>query len=411
MKKILGILVLGFLWFGTANALTLVTPTGEDYDICDWVVNDAYQDHLNNYPNEDHHFFVVRGVDGKCEYGHGRNKELGLSECEKNRKLKEINGICMLFAIGKTRILKIKMKNPALEPMKEYVSYLDPGFVLSKDQHKLTYKNKKDNIQGRFLYDQEDVSDDYQVHVIYVLASDSKDLEYDVKGKIEKIVFKGNRHFEKRTGKKIRFDMTKEGKLDVSFLRVDHTKKEIKEFPRDPIAYFGAQIIKNGFYHPKKVYSTFSQENWWNKDLGRNQEGVMTTIPFTTPTGLINYPMATNYLRADPKSLWFTSTHEIIHILGFIQVCAPNQKYTHLTFRNDYMSLNDSGNRYIDKKKNNYFGHSNADCPLDLKKSVFLEPKEKDSQLIPYTASCEFDWNDKHINHKQNLNCLNRLNF
>ena len=42
----------------------------------------------------------------------------------------------------------------------------------------------------------------------------------------------------------------------------------------------------------------------------------MTTIPFTTPTGLINYPMATNYLRADPKSLWFTSTHEIIHILG-----------------------------------------------------------------------------------------------
>ena len=62
MKKILGILVLGLLWFGTANALTLVTPTGEDYDICDWVVNDAYQDHLNNYPNEDHHFFVVRGL-------------------------------------------------------------------------------------------------------------------------------------------------------------------------------------------------------------------------------------------------------------------------------------------------------------------------------------------------------------
>ena len=32
------------------------------------------------------------------------------------------------------------------EPMKEVVSYLDPGFVLSKDQHKLTYKNKKDDI-------------------------------------------------------------------------------------------------------------------------------------------------------------------------------------------------------------------------------------------------------------------------
>ena len=87
--------------------------------------------------------------------------------------------------------------------MKEVVSFLDPEFVLSKDQHKLTYKNKKDDIPGRFLYDQEDITDDYQVHVIYILASDSKDLKYDVKGKIEKTVFKGNRHFEKRTGKKM----------------------------------------------------------------------------------------------------------------------------------------------------------------------------------------------------------------
>ena len=63
------------------------------------------------------------------------------------------------------------------------------------------------------------------------------------------------------------------------------------------------------------------------------------------------------------------------------------------------MSLDDSGNRYIDKKNQDYFGHSNAKCPLDLKKSVFLEPTEKDTQLIPYTQSCEFDWNVRKYNH------------
>ena len=48
-----------------------------------------------------------------------------------------------------------------------------------QNKKKLTYKNPKDNIPGRFLYDQEDVTDDYQVHAIYVLASDSKEKQYD----------------------------------------------------------------------------------------------------------------------------------------------------------------------------------------------------------------------------------------
>jgi hypothetical protein len=59
--------------------------------------------------------------------------------------------------------------------------------------------------------------------------------------------------------------MTKEGKLDVSFLRVDKTKKQIPKFENKQYrgsdgssygigvtSYFTAQIIKNGFYHPKK---------------------------------------------------------------------------------------------------------------------------------------------------------------
>ena len=56
-----------------------------------------------------------------------------------------------------------------------HVYYTEEGFVLRQDQKSLTYINSKDDIPGRFLYDQEDVTDDYQVHVIYILAKDSKD--------------------------------------------------------------------------------------------------------------------------------------------------------------------------------------------------------------------------------------------
>ena len=81
--------------------------------------------------------------------------------------------------------------------------------------------------------------------------------------------------------------MTKEGKLDVSFLRVDKTKKQIPKFENKQYrgsdgssygigvtSYFTAQIIKNGFYHPKKTYLIIYQDVFRNpNDNGREEEG------------------------------------------------------------------------------------------------------------------------------------------
>jgi len=47
-----------------------------------------------------------------------------------------------------------------------------------------------DKKPGRFFEDQPDVNDDYQIHFIYTLAADSKDREWDINGKIEKIADK-----------------------------------------------------------------------------------------------------------------------------------------------------------------------------------------------------------------------------
>ena len=36
----------------------------------------------------------------------------------------------------------------------------------------------------------------------------------------------------------------------------------------------------------------------------------------------------------------------------------------------------------IDKKNTEYYGHSNTNCPMDLKKSAYLTPTELDPQLL-----------------------------
>ena len=71
------------------------------------------------------------------------------------------------------------------------VEHTDPLFVRYREQHKLTFKRNKDKVKNRFLYDQEDASDDYQIHAIYMLASDSSDKKLDVNGFIPNKLVKG----------------------------------------------------------------------------------------------------------------------------------------------------------------------------------------------------------------------------
>ena len=93
-----------------------------------------------------------------------------------------------------------------------------------------------DTKPGRFFEDQPDVSDDYQIHFIYMLAADGKDREYDINGWIEKRIKTINKKFLKMSAKnkksngighQFKLDMTKEGKLDVTFVRMNVLKKQL----------------------------------------------------------------------------------------------------------------------------------------------------------------------------------------
>ena len=110
----------------------------------------------------------------------------------------------------------------------------------------------KDEKPGRFFEDQPDVSDDYQIHFIYMLDKDGKDNEWDINGEMEKELLELNEKMFELTGnkQKYKFDYREDGKLDISFVRLD--KKGIKKGWNN--SYPDYFIQKLGFNNPKKLY-------------------------------------------------------------------------------------------------------------------------------------------------------------
>ena len=118
-----------------------------------------------------------------------------------------------------------------------------------------------DEKPGRFFEDQPDV-EEYSTHTIYLLTKDGKDKEWDVNGKIEKLTFKVNKMFEKLTaknkksnnkGQTFKLDLTKDGKLDITFLRLDVTKKELADMKWEGQRKIYSYIAEKGFNNPKKL--------------------------------------------------------------------------------------------------------------------------------------------------------------
>ena len=115
-----------------------------------------------------------------------------------------------------------------------------------------------DEKSGRFFDDQPDVTDDYQIHFNYFLAADSEDREMDINGKMEKILLGINEVMLKATAenkkgdgvaRKYKFDYRADGKLDITFIRMDMMKhKELEKWANNDIIPFlnnAKRVIKN----------------------------------------------------------------------------------------------------------------------------------------------------------------------
>ena len=249
-----------------------------------------------------------------------------------------------------------------------------------------------DKKPGRYFEDQPDVTDDYQIHLIYFLGPDEKDREYDLNGKAEKIIMKANEKFFKATKnkQKLKLDYRKDGKLDISFVRTNYMHKKFytggwnMNFPD----YY---LNLKGFNNPKKIYLSLA-------DIKHND------------TGQGGFHHAYVFLKGDfGNSIHRTINHEILHALGFAFPCQKGQE------RGGHMKSGILSNDGSHKFPRALYNHKkDYGCP-DLKDSVYLTPTSE-TAFDPFQIQCSLAQTargilpdmkfeiPKRYNHKKLLN-------
>ena len=381
MKKLLGIMVLGLLLSGNAYA-GVNEPGVTSIAGCDRALKYHHKKlikkHLKELIKKNQTGVLYASCDyDKYSWAANKGKDLEklhkktYKQCMKSAK-KYTGKECYLYAVNEEIVWKYdKAKASTIAKTK------------IAEAKALEEKNvKMDTKLGRFFEDQPDVSDDYQIHFIYMLAADGKDREYDINGWIEKRIKTVNKKFLKMSAKtkksngighQFKLDMTKEGKLDVTFVRMNVLKKQL-DLTHAPESYVYRYLKKKGFDNPKKIYATFAGFNHRDgNDIG-GEGGVPYTVIFT--------PAVKSYGQPDMD---LVILHELFHTQGAAYACGKR------TYEGAHVKGSDVLGKgilsaKIDSKNDTYYRHDIEGCP-DLAKSVFVTPTAKDS-WDPYDVFC-----------------------
>ena len=231
-----------------------------------------------------------------------------------------------------------------------------------------------DKRPGRFFEDQPDVNDDYQIHFIYMLAADGKDREYDINGKIEKYAEQMNKLHEKHSqkvkgssgAKKYKFDYREDGKLDITFIRLDRKRKKLHKHIN---SNYKGWLWMNGFNNPKKHYFTFADVT--SPDGGEGGVGMASVF------------LKSKYNRKAVNMIR-TAVHELHHAMGGGFACVPGMSGT----------AHWSGNRQDTIQLQIFMGkayvHDEEGCPKG-EDSAYLTPTSKDP-YDPFKLICLNEW-------------------
>jgi uncharacterized protein YacL (UPF0231 family) len=247
-----------------------------------------------------------------------------------------------------------------------------------------------DEKPGRFFEDQPDVSSDYQIHFNYLLAADSEDREMDINGKMEKILLEVNEVMLKATAKnkksdgvarKYKFDYRADGKLDITFIRMDMKHKELHKWANNDIIPFLNKV--KGQKNIKKIYYNFA--DFSNVDGGEAGVGYGTT-----------------YLKSRSNSAYerklLVTLHELLHTQGMGYDCVPGISNGHYGSKPGYML--ESG-----RKIGSVYAHTKEGCP-QMMDSVYLTPTRSEP-YDPYVLTCLLDLGK--YNHPKLLKKLDKI--
>ena len=395
MEKIIGILILSFLWLSNANAGIKEPGTGYLYsgsnaysgpNACKGALKSEHEKLKKIYLEKDRKINVILYASCNAEdvvWGIKKGKNLetlhqkAYKSCLKSAKKYMPDEDCYLYAVNEEKVWKYdkaKESNKKKVKLAKAKPELAEAKVLEEKQAQLDKK------PGRFFEDQPDVNDDYQVHFIYMLSANEKDREFDINGKIEKYANKMNKlvqRYSKNTKgssgeKKYKYDYRKDGKLDVTFIRLDKKTKEMHKWIN---ANYKGWLWLNGFKNPKKVYFTFADVN--NTDGGEGGVGMASMF------------LKNKYNRKIDDMIR-TAIHEMHHAMGGGFACVPGMsKNAHFTSGQDTPA------------KQMFFGkayvHDVEGCPKG-EDSVYLTPTSKEP-YDPFKLICLNEWGK--YNHKK----------
>lgn len=254
-----------------------------------------------------------------------------------------------------------------------------------------SYLDRPDDYEGK-----------YQMHVVYALFKDDKDLHRDTDGSIARSVTLANDWFKKQTdGSFLRFD-TYKGDLDITFVQFDSTASAaLEEYRSDYAAnhitynlviedfymnYVIEKLAERGFYQKGKYY-IFYLERSHPYACGFSQ---ISSFPGIFFLGNSNCGYGRLGVDAYAWETEFTLLHESLHGIGFVPQCAKHHSESnsyHVTDSYTDLMYGQAGagqQLVLDVGHDDYYQHDIPNCP-DLANSAFLEP-------LPANPEVPQDW-------------------
>ena len=305
--------------------------------------------------------------------------EQAYKQCMKRAK-KYTQNDCFLFAIN-DKIVWTNIDGPIASVN------IDGPIASVKFNLEIDENDKK---PGRFFKDQPDVTDEPQVHFIYILNKDSEDNEWDINGKMEKELLAANEKvFEMTKGKqKFRYDMREDGKLDISFVRFNKQYKG-----NYGMNYPDAYLTQKGFNDPNKLYFAWADVKHRDGGQGSVHHGYIF--------------LQSKYIRNADKRMMMT-LHEMLHVNGFAWPCTKGNSNGH-TSSSTVIGGPVGDDSY---RLGVLYDHGDDTCP-DFKDSAFLDPTSN-NPFNPVELKCamaaevgrgkapneNYDWR-KRYSHKK----------
>ncbi|HSS97067.1 MAG TPA: hypothetical protein VLK33_08555 [Terriglobales bacterium] len=254
----------------------------------------------------------------------------------------------------------------------------------------------RDTTEPYVTSDRPDVADGYQIHFIYALPSDATDSFLDLDGRIELAANAMNNWLQSHTEHRLRYD-TYQGKLDITFLRLDHTVDEISELGTGILPFMDYEIKTRGFDSSHKLF-VVHYDGFFVSDEGfcglaqfppdgAGNTAVLLLRGYNPSNGLTcprSFTKSADYVGF----FEMTILHELLHLMGIVPSCAPNAQDGHVSDSpQDLMYYQYDGSfsplyTYLDYHNDDYYKSSNPDCP-DFSRSVFLDPLPENAETPP----------------------------